>query len=177
MFIDNRKLKELGGNIAKSFSKVRQEMDNHLDSINENTNEIQSNYEYMCELDGKMDKLGERIDEIQYVLESLMGRGAQKEEEYTVSSKLSIHEQEFFLRLYTLSDKETLTLAEMARRMGFTHKMAENHIKTLKKKGIPVKRVAVGDKIGYFLDKCFKDQQARRSLVKIDERLVKKVNL
>ena len=42
------------------FSDVKEELEDHLTAINENTNEISANYEYLCEIDSKMDKLNER---------------------------------------------------------------------------------------------------------------------
>ena len=39
--------------------RIKEEFDEHLGSINENTNEIQANYEYLCNTDSKIDKLNE----------------------------------------------------------------------------------------------------------------------
>ena len=44
------------------FVKIKQEFLEHLDSINQNTNEIQANYEYLKEFETKLEKLRERID-------------------------------------------------------------------------------------------------------------------
>ena len=62
--------RELDKNLKQAFLKIKREFEEHLQAINENTNEIQSNYEYFCEVDGKMDKLAERIEKIQLYLQS-----------------------------------------------------------------------------------------------------------
>jgi len=177
---EKKQFREIGDNIRKSFSKIRSEMDNHLDSINENTNEIQSNYEYLCQVDIKIDKLSERIDELQYVLNKIMGsktkNGAETDDKYEISSKLSLHEQEAFLMFYTLSEGESLTLAELARKTGITLKIAENYINSLLKKGIPLKKVVVGSKVGYFLENDFKNYQTKHNVVSIHEKLAKYVD-
>ena len=47
----------------KAFSKVKKEFEEHLEAINENTNEIQSNYELMLKLEEKLDKVENSISE------------------------------------------------------------------------------------------------------------------
>ena len=47
-----------------SFSKIKEELDVHLDSINENTNEINANFEHILKVEQKVDKLSEKFEEI-----------------------------------------------------------------------------------------------------------------
>ena len=41
-------------------SKIKEEMEDHLLAINENTNEISSQYEYICELENKVEEVKKR---------------------------------------------------------------------------------------------------------------------
>ena len=47
------------------FSQIKDEFEDHLTTINENTNEIQANYELVCNIDQKLNKLAERMDEME----------------------------------------------------------------------------------------------------------------
>ena len=49
---------------------IKRQFEEHLQAINENTNEIQSNYEYLSEMESKINKMAERIDQIQLFLQS-----------------------------------------------------------------------------------------------------------
>jgi len=55
-----------------SFVKIKSEIDDHRQSINENTNEIQGNYEYLCKLDSKLDKLSQTVEQLSLVMDQLM---------------------------------------------------------------------------------------------------------
>jgi predicted nucleic acid-binding Zn-ribbon protein len=55
-------------NIKKAFDKVKEEMTDHLDSINSNTNEINANSTYIKELEKMIQKLNEKIDNFEILL-------------------------------------------------------------------------------------------------------------
>ena len=78
----------------------RDELDDHLDSINQNTNEIQSNYEYMCRLEAKMDKICERLATLQIRLNEL-DQGNDK----PARINLSYEEKKVFLAIYKYSSE------------------------------------------------------------------------
>ena len=44
--------------LKSAFNKIKQEIDDHRQSINENTNEIQTNHEYLNVIDAKVVLLG-----------------------------------------------------------------------------------------------------------------------
>ena len=47
-----------------------EELDDHRQSINENTSEISSNYEFLAELDRKLEALAKRVEELSALAES-----------------------------------------------------------------------------------------------------------
>ena len=87
------------------FTKIRHEFEEHLQAINENTNEIYANYEYICEIESKMDRLSERIDNIQLFLEANSGMAVAKSTHFDVK-RLNRREQEVFLIIYTLEEEK-----------------------------------------------------------------------
>jgi len=145
--------------IREAFSKVREEMDEHLDAINQNTNELESCHEELAELAAKIERLSERLDELQLALE-----GAPR-----VSREISLshREQEVFMVLYVREDP--LTSLTIARRLGLTVEMVDRSLQGLIEKGVPVLRSFVDGKVYHSLDLKFKELQARRNVVGVSE--------
>lgn len=134
-------------------------MAEHLEAINNNTNEIQSNYEAILELQSKIEHLSERIDNLTLMLNPHFSK---------ISSNLSNIERELFLILYR--SNKALTSNDISHRTGLPLEIIENNILSLINKGIPI--IIVSDlensKKTYLLDPVFKDLQSRKNIINID---------
>ena len=53
------------------LSEVKDELEDHREAINENTNEVQSNYEHILRVENKIDKMQERIEEMTLMVAKL----------------------------------------------------------------------------------------------------------
>ena len=92
--------KDINNQLHDAFSQIKEEFEDHLVAINENTNEIQSNYEVISEIDQKLNKLSERLDRIEFFLQK---EGLETEEKQEFKPvRLSKREQEVFLVMYIL---------------------------------------------------------------------------
>jgi len=153
-------------------SNLKDELDEHLTSINQNTNEIQTNYEYLCELDSKIEKLKERIDEVSMFL------GLSRSKQHYKISPLTKNEKEVFLVLYTKGEeKDYLTYKEIARSIALSKELVMNYITNLIEKGIPIIKKYADNKVYIKLDPNFKSLQAKENLVKIDEVISSKLTI
>ncbi|MFH1641678.1 MAG: hypothetical protein ABIC04_02150 [Nanoarchaeota archaeon] len=151
------------------FSQVKEKFDDHLTSINENTNETQANYEYICELDAKIDKLSERIDQIQMFL-SNHGLKVEEKPEFIVQ-KLTKREQEVFLVLYTLDGtKDQISYLDVAKRTCLTEELAMGYIDNMIRKGVPIVRKHVRNRTLLRLNPYFKTLQAKENILKLDQK-------
>ncbi len=148
--------------LKRAFAKIRAEMDEHLESINQNTNEVQRCYEYLAELDARLRALSERFDELQSSVD-----------EPVPGTPLTAREQEVFMLLYTRDDPVPASM--IARRLGFGISMAERFVKSLIVKGIPVREVLCEHDVRYTLDARFKELQARENVVGITEALTREL--
>lgn len=157
-------VKEIKKELKKNLTSTREEFEDHLEAINENTNEIQSNYEFLCDLDSKIEKLNERIDKIQFLLEG------KKDNSYEIMP-LTKREQEIFLVLYT-SDN-FLSYSDIAKRTTLTFSLVQAYISNIIAKGIPIMKKYIDNKAFLYLDPAFKARQAKENLVKIDDSIVK----
>jgi DNA repair ATPase RecN len=152
--------------IKTAFSRIKEEFDEHRLSINENTNEIQQNYQYLCELDQKIDTLSQRMDEI------CMGIGQLKNQNYKLSESriiqpLTLAEQELFLVLY--AKNKGLTYAKLAQFINKTEKQINDMIISMIDKGIPIIKRFDENKISVEIEDDFKVAQAKENILNIHE--------
>jgi len=170
LIIINKKLK-------KAFNIIKEEFEEHLGSINENTNEIQANYEYLCNVDSKIDKLNEKIEEIQLFIKNLTSEKTiddSKKQAYN-HIFLTTREKEVFLALYTMAEeKGPITYKTIARRIGLTEFMVREYITNLIEKGIPVIKKYVNQEVYLDIDQKFRHMQAKENLVDINESMAKR---
>ncbi len=162
-----RIVKKIDDAVRISFSNVKEEFDMHLDSINENTNEINANFEHIARLEQKIDKLNERIDELSMMFSSLVGEKPKEEKKKFEDIKLSTREQEIFLALYT-SETE-LTYYDIARKLGLTPDLVERYVKSMVDKRVPLVRKMTENKIFILIDDEFKNIQTKENVLKIHE--------
>ncbi|USN45614.1 MAG: hypothetical protein H6502_00590 [Candidatus Woesearchaeota archaeon] len=153
-------------NLHASFHKIKEELDVHLDSINQNTSEIISTIEALNELDQKIGKLSERMDAI----EILLSPGDRFENEPIT---LSIREQEIFLALY--SAEKPLLATDICLELGLAEDAITSYLYSLVKYGIPVIRLPSSEGIRYALDEQFKQLQAHKHIVAIDQKIAKEI--
>ncbi len=140
------------------FQLVREELDNHLDTINQSTEEIQSAFEFLMELDKKVEKLGERLDQLEPLLNPIV-----KSEQVVLPHR----EQEVFVLLY--ATHERLPVKELARKLGLTVEMVDNYVCSMISKKIPILRELEGETCWVSLDGRFKELQAKQSVIRINE--------
>ena len=149
------------------FTKIRQEFEEHLQAINENTNEIAANYEYTCEIQGKLDKLSDRVDQIQMYLETNSNIVFEKRNNFDVK-RLNRVEQQVFLVIYTLEEeKGSLTYEDIAGKLNMSEQLISNYITSLIEKGVPIMKRYINSKPYLRLDPEFKTLQAKENILQL----------
>lgn len=160
-------LSKLNKRLRVEFTKIKEEFEEHLQAINENTNEIAANYEYICELESKLDKLSERIDQIQMYLESNSSIVITKRNNFDVK-RLNRREQEVFLVIYTLEDeKGGLTYQDIAEKLDISEQLAGSYITSIIEKGVPILKRYINSKPYLRLDPEFKTLQAKENILQL----------
>lgn len=166
-FKDKDKLELVNLRVSNTFEQIKEQFEDHLESINENTNEIQSNFEYLCELDRKIDKLSERIDELTNLIKQRKG---EKVEEKTFKLQpLTKKEKEVFYALYILTEQRRYaTYREIAKRVSYSEDLVAAYITNLIEKGIPVVK-KYSNKLAYLsLNPQFREIQAKENIVGVN---------
>lgn len=146
---------------------LKNELNEHLEAINENTSEIQASYECMNELDGKMEKLVERIERIELFLQS--NSNFIIEEKSFDIRPLTKTEQHVFLVIYALEDEKGLvSYHDISRKTGLPGYVVSEYIARLVEKGIPVIKKYVNSMPYIKLNPDFKRLQAKENILMID---------
>jgi hypothetical protein len=152
------------------FEEIKEELNEHLDAINQNTNEISSNYEYLCEIDYKINKLSEKVEQIQLFLEENMAFKAPKKPKFQ-PKPLTNNEQDVFLVLYTLEEKKgAVSYAEIAKRTGLSEDLIASYITRMIEKNVPIIKRYVNNQPLLRLDPQFKRAQAKENILGLNQK-------
>ncbi len=143
--------------VEKELRNIRHALEEHLSAINENTEEIQSLFDFLSEVEMKIDKLSQRLDKFQLSI----GQPSEKPQ----IAPLTQVEQKVFLVLYT--EETALSQKEIMDRSGFSADFVRECISSLIKKGIPLQRSFFNEQIFIRLDPQFKELQAKENLINL----------
>ena len=169
MFLRGKSLKpsRLNKELRQEFTQIKHQFEEHLQAINENTNEIASNHGYLCELEGKLDKLSERVDQIQMYLESNSSIVVAKKTNFDVK-RLDRMEQQVFLVIYTLEEeKGSLTYGDIAKKLGISEELTASYVTSIIEKGVPILKRYINSRPFLRLDPEFKTLQAKENILQL----------
>ncbi len=154
----------LDGEVYEAVNLIREELDDHLAAINDNSSEVAANLALMEEVNAKVEKVAERLDQITLFLQKFDPTFESKK---TFSIKpLTKKEKQVFQALYRLlHEHRAATYKQLAQRLGFTEPLVSNYIVNLVEKGVPVKKVFM-DKVAHLsLEQQFMQQQAKNNII------------
>lgn len=143
--------------LKKAFSKIKEEFEDHLGAINENTTEIQTNSELLQELSQKIDHVSQRLDKIEMAL-------FQKTEK-TSPISLSLPEKQIFLTVYT--EEMPLSYDEIAQKSSLPLAVVQENLSSLLEKGIPLTKSYFNNKPYFKLDKKFREIQTKTNIINL----------
>jgi hypothetical protein len=156
---DLSQLQELDRRIKGAFKAVKEEMDDHLISINENTSEMQEQSSHLDELESRFEKLQEKVDEIHLMLSKMTS----EKKEFSLSDA----EKNVFMVLYAI-EHTPLSYSDIAMRTGLTELVVKAHIFSMINKSVPILERTIDGQSFFRLDKKFKELQAKENILKID---------
>ena len=126
--------------IKKSFSAVKEEIEDHLVAINENTDELKSHSDCMYQLEAKMDSLIERVESLHLMLMQVMG------------SSLNENEKKI---LHVLDGCASfLSFRDIALAAGVSELFAKAHLFSMICKGVPLKEKIMDSQSFFTLEKA-----------------------
>jgi len=155
--------------LKRAFNKIKEEFNHHLESINENSNEIQVNYEYLTEMDANIDKLASRLEHIEIFLKKLDDsfKIAEDVEGFTIEP-LSVNEKRIFTVIY--SAQKAISYLEIANALSLSESLVRSYLTNIISKGIPIIKKYVNGKPVITLDEEFKKVQKEQNVVKLSQK-------
>jgi len=151
--------------LKDAFNKIKAEMTDHLEAINENTSEINSSLDYIKQLEAMISKLEERLDAAEMKLSRMSGEKTFTNEEFS-TVVLNPKEREIFLMLYE-SKGDLLDYKKIARHLGLTEEIVRRHTAGMIGKGIPIIKKYFDSKVYLVLDADFRNLQAKRNVLNL----------
>lgn len=142
--------------VRKSFSKLREEMDDQRETLNQLTSELEGVYDWIFQFEQSLQKISEGVAEKQVARQADV-------------VNLTLREQELFVLLYLT--QEPLHLTSIADRLGFQELVVQEYADRLMMKGVPVLRQPTSEGLFYSMELKFKERQAKEHLVEIDPRI------
>ena len=156
------------GGIKDELSRINEELTDHLNSVNQNTGEIQLNHDSAIELDAKINKLNEKMAQILLTLEELTKKQIDFKDEKITLKPLSNNERKIFLTLYT--SEQALSYNQLSQKTSFSDSLVADFIKGMIKKGIPLVKEYINGEARVSLDTEFKELQAKENLLTIKQK-------
>ncbi len=166
---DNSELDKIKVTFDTTLKGIREEFDDHLESINDNTNEIQANYEYIMRLDEKLNKFNEKLEQLESWMARIAGIPIKEEEEQPIL--LDEKEKSVFLIVYTAS--EPVTYSYIAKSLNENEFLVRGYVTNMLEKGVPIQKRYMDNQVFLALDKQFKERQAKENVIGISQRTVK----
>lgn len=147
------------------LAKIRAELDEHLLSINENTDEVNQNFAYLEVMNHKIDFLAQRLDKMAMLLQDTP---VADEKTYTLS-RLTTKEKTVFSALYKLlTGGKDATYQAMSKELAMPQSLVSAYITNLMEKGVPIIKKRVGKHIELSLERGFQEEQAKKNIVGVN---------
>ncbi|MFT4304118.1 MAG: hypothetical protein ACMXYG_06125 [Candidatus Woesearchaeota archaeon] len=171
-FIESRKLDKIEKETRKAFSKVKKEFEDHLDAINENTSEIQSNYELLLKLETRIDKIESVLTDIhrfikQYKSQNIYFLDDEEQESFSVLP-LTDEEKKVFRVIYELDiENAKITYFLLSEVLKMSTTLVREYVISLIEKGVPIVKNYLDQSIFIRLDSKFRDIQMKQNVLNL----------
>ena len=151
--------------LKKENSQLKEGYDDILDTTNENTNEIQSNYAFVSEVDKRINKLNDKIEEISMMMKHIITKSDFIDDKQLKIAALSSAEKRIFLLLYT--SEQIMAYKDIALSTNMSESLVIQYITSLIEKGVPLVKHYERGKPMVGLSSKFKELQAKNNLVNL----------
>jgi DNA-binding CsgD family transcriptional regulator len=153
--------------LVVELKTIKEELEDHLTSINESSDEIEHSYSYITELDERVSLMEKKLDAILSYMAKLNGNSIISSDVKKIL--LSEQEKDIF-RLFYESER-ALSYDDLCAKLQRSESYVRYYMNNLISKGVPIKRhsrSSSSDSKSYFtLDPSFRELQAKCNVVGI----------
>lgn len=154
--------------LRSAFNAVHREFEEHLESINGNTQEVLENRYMLEELQERLSKIASDVADIKQRLDE-----APSNEPIYETIDLTLREQEVFLVLYT--SEQGVNYNTISQRLSLPVSLVQELVYEMIVKGVPIIKQRTEHGMRISLDLEFREQQSKHNLVGIDEGVSKQL--
>ncbi len=145
--------------IQTELSSFKDELEDHFNTLNDNTTEIDIQNNFICEIDNRITKMEEKVDSLHFLLKQLVTKSS-------LSVDLSKDEQRVFLILYT--HEKFMRSNAVAEKALLSEGVTEEVLSAVMDKGVPLEREIIDGTVYFRMNSEFKLKQAKENMIKID---------
>ena len=153
--------------LSSSLQDIRIELDDHLAAINETTDEVETNFTYLINIEKKIKFLEKKIEHINKVLEKI----APEEFKSVKCGKVQISDKEQIVFSILYESPRAVDASQIAARLRRSETFVRYSINGLLSKGIPITKHIVNKKTHFSLDPEFKEIQAKENILNLPKTL------
>lgn len=155
--------------LREAFKRLKEERDEHLESINQLTSELQAAFEYISDVEHKYEKLKEITDELQIFMNSML----LNDKSHFSTISLTLEEQKLFLILYLFGEKEPLSWTALSKRLDVNDNGLRLLLSSLLDKRIPITKERIGSEWHFNIDHRFREMQTKEKIIPIHDSVSK----
>lgn len=158
--VSKQDLQGISDQLSEGMTRTKEDIEEHLQSINANTSEIDVQNTFICEMDNRLTKMEERMDEFHFLLKKMVMKA-------NLSVELSKDEQRIFLILYT--NEQFMSQKDVCSKVVLDNCVVDESMDSLMDKGIPIERELINGDVYFKMSNSFKLRQAKENVIKIDK--------
>jgi HSP90 family molecular chaperone len=168
----NKKIESVENCTRKAFNEVKKEFEEHLESINEGTNEIQSNYESILRIETRLDKVEGMLTEInqfikQFKTQNVYFLDDDSDNLFNIMP-LTEDEKKIFKIIYELENEGIkTTYLKISDLSGISISLVREHVNSLIEKGIPIIKNYLHQQVHISLEPKFREIQIKQNIINI----------
>ncbi len=144
------------GKLKQDFEHVRNMVEDHLSSINENSSEIQALFDYLQDLESKIEKVTARLDSLQLETNDPISQHVEPLNAIEKQVFLALYMQEFALNYQDIAERANLPIA-----------IVYDSVASLVRKGVPIVRTLLNNQQFLQLATQFKERQAKENIINL----------
>ncbi|MBW3013698.1 hypothetical protein KY335_00480 [Candidatus Woesearchaeota archaeon] len=152
---------------AKAIAELREELDDHLQAINDNTAEVELNYTYLLDMNKRLKFIESKMQVFEKILSKLTSEKICETKKAKI--KISKQEQDVFMAFY--HSESALTYEDICDSMGKSESFVRCFINSLIEKGVPITKHIIKRKTYFLLDPAFREMQTKQNILNIEKTL------
>ncbi len=152
--------------VNQVIESMREELDDHLVAINENTEEIELNYSYVLAFNERLKLVEQKIEQLIKIFDK-----EQHEEQKIKFKKIRITEAEQKIFSLFYNTDRAMSYSDVEEESGVSKNKVKTCLNSLIEKGVPVYRFLTNKKQYYYLDAGFKQLQCKENILQLDKTL------